>query len=67
MTIRTPRFALLTAALVAGLSLTACTAHDVIDTTVDVAAGTTKLAAKGVWEGGKLVYKGGAAAVGAFN
>ncbi len=43
---------------VAALGLSACTAERVIDNTVGVAAGTTKVAAKGVWGAGRMVYRG---------
>ncbi len=43
-------------ALVLGLS--ACSTNQVIDNTVDVASGATKLAAKGAVGAGKLVYRG---------
>ncbi|UWQ23141.1 hypothetical protein [Jannaschia sp. W003] len=49
--------------LVAAFS--ASTAGQVVDNTVDVVAGTTRLAAKGALGTGKLVYRGGKAVVGA--
>lgn len=43
----------------AALTLGGCTANRVIDTSVNAAAGTTKVAAKGAYGAGKLVYRGG--------
>ena len=40
------------------LTLSACTSDQVIDNTVGVAAGTTKVIAKGAVGAGKLVYRG---------
>ena len=40
------------------LGLSACTTEQVIDNTVDVAAGTTKIVAKGAVAVGKATYKG---------
>ncbi|KJZ18598.1 hypothetical protein [Loktanella sp. S4079] len=48
---------------VAGLlTLSACTSEQVIDNTVGMAAGTSKLAARGVVGAGKLVVRGAGAA-----
>jgi hypothetical protein len=57
------RAATLTAVLSIAMALTACSSDQAIDNTVGVAAGTTKLAAKGVVGAGKLVYRGGKAVV----
>lgn len=54
-------------AVLAVIGLAACSSDQVIDNTVDVAAGTTKVVAKGAVGAGKLVYKGGKAAVGAVS
>ena len=54
MTVFTARKAI-AVALVLGLS--ACSTNQVIDNTVDVASGATKLAAKGAVGAGKLVYR----------
>ena len=40
------------------LSLSACTSDQVINNTVGVAAGTTKVVAKGAVGAGKLAYRG---------
>ena len=40
------------------LGLTACSSDQVIDNTVDVVGGGTKIVAKGVVGAGKLVYRG---------
>jgi hypothetical protein len=45
------------------LMLSACSSDQVIDNSVGVAAGTTKVVAKGAVGAGKLVYKGGKAIV----
>ena len=50
--------------LTAAVALSACTSDQVIDNSVSVATGTTKLAAKGVVGAGKLAYKGGQAIAG---
>ena len=42
----------------AALTLSACTSDQVIDNTVGVTAGATKLVAKGAVGAGKLVYHG---------
>ena len=42
----------------ASLGLTACSSDQVIDNTVDVVGGGTKIVAKGVVGAGKLVYRG---------
>ncbi len=52
------------ALLAATVALSACSSGQVIDNTVGVAAGTTKVVAKGAVGAGKLVYKGGKAVVG---
>lgn len=52
------------AMVVAGLALSACSTDQVIDNSVGVAAGTTKVVAKGAVGAGKLAYKGGKALVG---
>lgn len=51
------------ALVVAGLALSACSTDQVIDNSVGVAAGTTKVVAKGAVGAGKLAYKGGKALV----
>lgn len=51
------------AMVVAGLALSACSTDQVIDNSVGVAAGTTKVVAKGAVGAGKLAYKGGKALV----
>ncbi|MGR3513593.1 MAG: hypothetical protein ACU0GG_12595 [Paracoccaceae bacterium] len=51
----------LTAALAIGITafaLSACSSDQVIDNTVDVVGGGTKIVAKGVVGTGKLVYRG---------
>lgn len=53
------------ALVIALVGLTACTSDQVIDNTVGVAAGTTKVVAKGAVGAGKLVYKGGQKVMGA--
>ncbi len=55
------RKTLITAALTAVVGLSACSSGQVIDTTVDVAGGATKVAAKTVVGAGKLAVKGGRA------
>ena len=40
------------------VALSACTSDQVIDNTVGLAAGATKVVAKGTVGAGKLVYKG---------
>jgi DNA-binding transcriptional regulator YdaS (Cro superfamily) len=59
-----PALAVLCAAL---LGLSACSTDQVIDGSVRVAAGTTKVVAKGAIGAGKLAYHGGAKAVGALK
>ncbi|MBY6057168.1 hypothetical protein KUV26_08750 [Leisingera daeponensis] len=49
----------------AGVALSACSTDQAIDNTVGVAAGTTKVVAKGAVGAGKLAYRGGKAIVGA--
>ncbi|MBY6134889.1 hypothetical protein AB9K35_12270 [Leisingera sp. XS_AS12] len=51
------------ALIFAGFALSACSADRAIDNTVGVAAGTTKVLAKGAVGAGKLAYKGGKALV----
>ncbi len=47
------------AALIAGVaSLSACSSDQVIDNTVGVVAGGTKMAAKGAVGAGRMVYRG---------
>lgn len=46
------------AVIAAVVGLSACTSDQVIDNTVGVAAGGTKIVAKGVVGAGKLVYRG---------
>lgn len=48
-------------ALAAATMLSACSSDQVIDNTVGVAAGTTKVVAKGAVGAGKLAYRGGRA------
>jgi hypothetical protein len=50
--------------IAAAVGLSACSSDQVIDNTVGVAAGGTKIVAKGAVGAGKLVYKGGKAIVG---
>lgn len=52
------------AVLAAAVALSACTSDQVIDNTVGVASGATKVVAKGAVGAGKLVYKGGQTIVG---
>ena len=47
------------ALIAAAVALSACTTEQVIDNSVGVAAGTTKVIAKGTVGAGKLAYKGG--------
>lgn len=54
------KFALIALAA-AAMTLSACSTDQAIDNTVGVAAGATKLAAKGAVGAGKLVYRGGQA------
>lgn len=54
------KFALIALAATA-MTLSACSSDQVIDNTVGVAAGGTRLAAKGVVGAGKLAYRGGRA------
>ena len=56
--IRTTNIAVLIAATIA---LGACSSGQAIDNTVGVAAGTTKVIAKGAVGAGKLAYRGGKA------
>jgi hypothetical protein len=67
MKTRMIRTALVAALCAATLSLSACSTPQVIDTTVDVAAGTTKVVAKGAYGAGKMAYKGGSSLVRALN
>jgi hypothetical protein len=53
----------LTTLLSGVMALSACSSGQVIDNTVDVAAGTTRLVAKGTVGAGRLVYRGGRAIV----
>lgn len=53
----------LTFLLSSTLALSACSSGQVIDNTVNVAAGTTRLVAKGAVGAGKLAYRGGKAFV----
>lgn len=53
------------AMIVATLAVAACSTEQVIDNSVGVAAGTTKVVAKGAIGAGKLAYKGGKMALGA--
>jgi len=55
---------LIAIALTAVVGLSACTSDQVIDNTVGVAAGATKVVAKGAVGAGKLAVKGGKALVG---
>ncbi|UWR78265.1 hypothetical protein K4L04_19010 (plasmid) [Phaeobacter inhibens] len=48
-----------------GFAVSACSSDQAIDNTVGIAAGTTKVVAKGAVGAGKLVYRGGKAIVGA--
>ncbi|MDD9977859.1 MAG: hypothetical protein OXQ30_09030 [Boseongicola sp.] len=50
-------------ALTSVVGLSACTSDQVIDNSVGVAAGATKVVAKGVVGAGKLAVKGGRAIV----
>lgn len=56
------KFALIALAATA-MTLSACSSDQVIDNSVGFAAGTTKVAAKGVVGAGKLAYRGGRAVV----
>ncbi|QFS85158.1 hypothetical protein [Roseivivax sp. THAF197b] len=53
------RTAALTVLLSGAMALSACSTEKAIDNTVDVAAGTTRLVAKGAVGAGKLAYRGG--------
>ncbi|MEM7710091.1 MAG: hypothetical protein AAF264_04940 [Pseudomonadota bacterium] len=55
----------LVAVLSGAMALSACSSDQAIDNTVGIAAGTTKVVAKGVVGAGKLAYRGGKAVVGA--
>ena len=46
-------------AMVGAVALSACSTNQVVDNTVGVAAGATKVVAKGTVKAGKAVYKGG--------
>lgn len=52
------RKATVAALMVAVVGLSACTSDQVIDGTVGVAAGGTKIIAKGAVGAGKMVYRG---------
>ncbi|WP_300039581.1 hypothetical protein [uncultured Roseobacter sp.] len=58
MKLFTVRKALVAALLAASLTMTACSTEQVIDNSVGVAAGTTKVVAKGAVGAGKLAVKG---------
>lgn len=53
----------LSALAVTGMLLAACSTDQVLDNSVGVAAGTTKVVAKGAVGAGKLAYRGGKAIV----
>ncbi|MEL6102723.1 MAG: hypothetical protein AAFY74_00095 [Pseudomonadota bacterium] len=58
MKVVTLRKSSIAAIAVAVFSLSACTSDQVIDNTVGVAAGATKVVAKGAVGAGKLTYRG---------
>ncbi|MGZ2259997.1 hypothetical protein [Roseobacter sp. A03A-229] len=51
--------------IAAAVAVTGCTTDQAIDNTVGIAAGTTKVVAKGAVGAGKLAYKGGKKIIGA--
>jgi len=59
--------ALIALLLGAAVSLSACSSDQVIDNSVGVAAGTTKVVAKGAVGAGKLAFKGIKKVAGADN
>lgn len=56
---------LIVGVLGAAMTVSACSTEQVIDNSVGVAAGTTKLVAKGAVGASKLAYQGGKSLVGA--
>ncbi|WP_415918836.1 hypothetical protein [Tateyamaria sp. SN6-1] len=67
MKLFTVRKAAFVSFIAAAVAVAGCTTDQAIDNTVGVAAGTTKVVAKGAVGAGKLVYKGGKKIVGADN
>lgn len=67
MKLFTARKAAVAATIAAVVTLSACTSEQVIDNSVGVAAGATKVVAKGAVGAGKLAYNGGKKLVGADN
>lgn len=67
MTVTFARKAVLATLVAAALAVSGCSTNQAIDTTVGVAAGATKVVAKGAVGAGKLAYSGGKSVVGAFN
>lgn len=65
MKIFTVRKMTIAALISAGVAVSACSSDQAIDNTVGIAAGTTKVVAKGAVGAGKLVYRGGKAIEGA--
>lgn len=52
---------MIAAAIALSFALSGCSAEQAVDNTIGVAAGATKVVAKGAVGAGKLVYKGGKA------